>query len=115
MLNIRLRIILIIFSIFFLLFTINKIAKKKMLIGYSIFWFLVSFGLIILSIFPKIGIAASKFLGLETPVNLMFLLAIISMCFILIKLMEEISSLKIKVKNLTQELAIKKYIDDEEK
>ncbi len=115
MLDVKLRIILILFSIFFLIFTINKIVKKKMLIGYSIFWFLVSFGLIIISIFDNIVITLSKYLGLETPVNLIFLISIISISFIIIKLMEEISRLKIQVKNLTQELAIKKHIDDKNK
>lgn len=115
MLDLKLRIILILFSIFFLIFTINKIVKKKMLIGYSIFWFLVSFGLIIISIFDNIVISLSKYLGLETPVNLIFLISIISISFIIIKLMEEISRLKIQVKNLTQELAIKKHIDDKNK
>lgn len=115
MLDVKLRIILILFSIFFLIFTINKIVKKKMLIGYSIFWFLVSFGLIIISIFDNIVISLSKYLGLETPVNLIFLISIISISFIIIKLMEEISRLKIQVKNLTQELAIKKHIDDKNK
>jgi hypothetical protein len=83
-------------------------------IEYAIFWIVFSGILLIFSIFPFLVAVFTRMIGMELPVNFIFLL------FILLLIMKaffqtiETSALENKVRNLTQRLAIEEKERQEE-
>ena len=111
----QLRIILVIVCILVCAFTLRKIKKAQMQIEDSLFWIVMSFALVILSIFPGIAEMLSKVLGIESTVNCVFLIMIFIMFLKIFMLSIKISQLEEKLKNLVQRLAIQRNEDDEQK
>ena len=95
-------------------FIMKKIRQSKLQIEYAIFWIIFSAILLIFSVFPFLVAFVTKLIGMELPVNFIFLL------FILILILKaffqtiETSALENKVKNLTQRLAIEEKDRQEE-
>ena len=95
-------------------FILKKIRQSKLQIEYAIFWIIFSGILLIFSIFPFLVAMMTRAIGMELPVNFIFLL------FILILILKaffqtiETSALENKVRNLTQRLAIEEKERQEE-
>ena len=95
-------------------FIMKKIRQSKLQIEYAIFWIIFSGILLIFSIFPFLVAMMTRAIGMELPVNFIFLL------FILILILKaffqtiETSALENKVRNLTQRLAIEEKERQEE-
>ena len=100
------RLLLVLGSFLTLLFIIRRIRHSKLQIEDSIFWFLFSGFLLILSIFPHLATLAARLLGLQAPINVVYLaiifLLIIKQFFMTIR----ISQLDSKLKNLAQKVAL---------
>ena len=71
-------------NIFFLLIVVvmevlvlAQVRNQKMKEKYAALWLIVGVIMIVLALFPKLLDALSRLVGIETPVNLLFLLAII--------------------------------------
>lgn len=112
--SIALRSVLFVASILMLVYMIRKVRKSKVQIEKTVFW--IGFGLfiIIISIFPKIMYWCSDLLGIQSPVNFVW----ITMIFILLvkqfMMTLEISQLETKVRELVEEIALEKEHDTEE-
>ena len=95
-------------------YILKRIRQSKLQIEYAIFWIVFSGILLVFSIFPFIVVIATKMIGMELPVNFIFLF------FILILILKaffqtiETSALENKVRNLTQRLAIEEKDRQEE-
>ena len=74
--SVYLRVILIVASIIFATYVVRKIRKSQMKIGDSIYWIFLVFFIVLLSIFPTICYHLADYIGIESPVNLIFLLVI---------------------------------------
>ena len=100
------RLLLIFCSLLTLLFILGRIRHAKMQIEDSIFWFFFSGFLLLLSIFPQLAVWASRVLGLQAPINVVYLsiifLLIIKQFFMTLR----ISQLDSRVKSLAQKLAL---------
>lgn len=71
-----LRIGLLIASVIALLFVIFNVVKKKLNIKYSIVWILWALLTLVMAAFPRTFYGLSKLLGIELPVNAVFLIMI---------------------------------------
>ena len=95
-------------------FILKKIRQSKLQIEYAIFWIIFSGVLLVFSLFPFLVALVTRMIGMELPVNFIFLL------FILILILKaffqtiETSALENKVRNLTQRLAIEEKERQEE-
>ena len=95
-------------------FILKKIRQSKLQIEYAIFWIIFSGVLLVFSLFPFLVALVTRMIGMELPVNFIFLL------FILILILKaffqtiETSALENKVRNLTQRLAIEEKDRQEE-
>ena len=95
-------------------YILKKIRQAKLQIEYSIFWIVFSGILLVFSIFPFLVAIFTRMIGMELPVNFIFLF------FILILILKaffqtiETSALENKVRNLTQRLAIEEKDRQEE-
>ena len=101
------RVLLICVAILTALSILRKIRREKVQIQYSIFWILFSALLIFLAIFPSILIRLAKILGMGSPANLVFLTIIFLLLLKSFNLTVEISALEVRLKELTQRIALK--------
>ena len=103
-----------VFQVLMTYYILKRIRQSKLQIEYAIFWIVFSGILLVFSIFPFIVVIATKMIGMELPVNFIFLF------FILILILKaffqtiETSALENKVRNLTQRLAIEEKDRQEE-
>lgn len=95
-------------------YIMKRIRQSKLQIEYAIFWIIFSGILLVFSIFPFLVAVLTRLIGMELPVNFIFLF------FILILILKaffqtlETSALENKVRNLTQRLAIEEKDKQEE-
>ena len=95
-------------------YILKLIRQSKLQIEYAIFWIVFSGILLVFSIFPFLVALMTRMIGMELPVNFIFLF------FILILILKaffqtiETSVLENKVRNLTQRLAIEEKDRQEE-
>ena len=108
------QVLLIFGAILMTYFILKRIRQSKLQIEYAIFWIVFSGILLLFSIFPFLVALLTRLIGMELPVNFIFLL------FILILILKaffqtiETSALENKVRNLTQRLAIEEKDRQEE-
>lgn len=107
--SLGLRIILIILAVITMFSMFSKIRKSQMLIDYTIFWILFSILLVILAIFPQIAFWASSLIGIQSPANFVFALILFILLIKNFMSTIEISTLKTKIKELTQKIALKEH------
>lgn len=109
-----LRIVLILISGITFTIMVRKIRNAKVQIENSLFWIVFSMLLFVLSIFPKIAVYAAHLLGIQTPVNFIFLFVIFILLLKQFAVTIRISQLENKIKELSQELGIRELISKEE-
>lgn len=113
--SVALRIVLIVIAFISCLFVIRKIRKSQMRIEDTLFWLVVAVGIMVLGIFPDIAFRCAKVIGIEAPVNFVFLVFIFILLFKTFILTVQVSLLEEKVKNLTQNVAIQNVTNVKEK
>ena len=110
------RILLIVVSLITTYYIFKRIRQSKLQIEYAIFWILFSGVLIVFSLFPWLVSLFTRIIGMQLPVNFIFLLFIFVLMVKLFFMTIELSTLENKVKDLTQELALEeKERRDEQK
>lgn len=108
------QVLLILGAVLMTYYILKRIRQSKLQIEYAIFWIVFSGILLIFSIFPFLVAMLTRMIGIELPVNFIFLF------FILILILKaffqtiETSALENKVRNLTQRLAIEEKDRQEE-
>ncbi len=109
-----LRIILMISSILSLLFVVRRIRKATVQLYDTVFWLMLAVLFVVLSIFPQIAMSLAALLGVQSPVNLVYLIIIfflLAHCFLQSL---RFSRLEDQFRTFVGEEALKK-IDDEGK
>lgn len=104
--KIILQIFLIICVLIFLAIIIHYLAKKKLNLKYSLAWLGAGLGMLVIAIFPQIAIKISSLVGIETPVNTVFLFAGMFMLLIIFTLTIIVSHMNNRIYSLTQKQAL---------
>lgn len=107
------RIILIAASILTMLYILKRIRYSKLQIEYAIFWIILSFILIVISIFPIFVTLPTRIIGMQAPVNFVFLVIIFILLIKAFMQTIEHSQLENKLKELTQKIAIDEKLQRE--
>ncbi len=111
MISIVLRVLLIVFSVWLFCYVLRSVRKAQVQIDDMIFWLLLSVVLIILALVPQIATWAAGIVGVMSPVNLIYLVIIFVLLLKLFNMSIHFSQLETKIKNLTQELAVKECVE----
>lgn len=80
-----LRILLFVSSLLSFIFVVRSLKKAKVQIYDTTFWIILSALFVLLSIFPQIAIGLAELIGIQSPINLVFLIIIFFLlghCFI---------------------------------
>ena len=70
--SLKLQVILLVMLGCLLVGMVTQIKRKKLDLKYSLSWFVLIIALIILTCFPKLLIIIADFLGITTPINMIF-------------------------------------------
>lgn len=96
----------------FVLF-IALLRRQKMELRYCLIWLFALLGIAVFCIFPTLLERLSHLFGIETPVNMLFVICIVFLACICISLTVVVSNLSNKMRELTQNIAIIEYKDEE--
>lgn len=108
-----LRIILIFITVVFILIILTAIKNKKLNITFSLFWLTIGILLIIAVSVPNLIETISKFIGFETPINMLNVVAIFVAFYSIFNLTKIISKEHKKNIILIQEVSLlKKKLND---
>jgi len=102
------RILIAVLSFLLFFFVLNLIRKRRMRIEYSILWLVISSFILIMSIWSDLGDRFARFMGIDYPPALFFLIAIFFLISILLHFSTEMTRLKDQNKTLVQELSLLK-------
>lgn len=107
---------LLIGSIIVLYVVIRNVLKNKMNIHFAVVWIIWGIGMVILSIFPNLVYRISNLMGIQIPVNAVFLIMIFLLYCLTFYIYFILSKYNENLINLNYEVAsLKKKIIDLEK
>ena len=96
-----------------LLYVLFSVIKNKMNIHYAMVWIIWSVGTVVISAFPKIIYYISDLIGIQTPVNTVFLIMIFLLYCLLFYVYMKLSRHNSDIINLNYEIALlKKKIEE---
>lgn len=104
-----LQIIVIAFCIALAAYVLHLVAKERLLLKYSLLWLLLVIVLLLGSVFPEALFSLSNVMGFETPSNFVFFLGLFCLLAIVLSLSVIASKQTLKIKNLTQRIALLEY------
>ncbi|MFX3622875.1 MAG: DUF2304 domain-containing protein [Ectobacillus sp.] len=107
--TVRLQALIIIGVLIGLFIFINLVRREKLELKYVLTWFGVLIGILLVGAFPKIIDVISDILGIATPINALFFLGFIFVTVLLFFLTVAMSRSSIRIKELTQMIALYQY------
>ena len=111
-----LQVCLLVGSIFVLYVVIKSVLKNKINIHYAIVWIIWGIGMVLISMFPGIIYKVSNFMGIQIPVNAVFLIMMFFLYCITFYFYFVISKHSEEIVALDYEIAmLKKKIEELEK
>lgn len=115
--SLQLRIFLITVSLLFLIFVLRIVRTKVLLLRNSLLWLLMAAFMLVLAVFPGIAITISQIIGIETPSNFVFFVAVIMLLALLFRQTVSLSKMTVQIEKLTQKLALLelRYIEENKK
>ena len=106
MLDFRIRIMAIAVVILGFISLTGLIKQKTVELKYALVWYGAGVVILIFTLFPKLMDGLSHLLGIATPVNMLFMLAIIVLSAIVMELTAVLSAMSQRVRKLVQEVAL---------
>lgn len=113
--NIRIQIIVGVIVLLALGVIVNMIRQKKLELRYALSWLGVGVAILILDCFPQLITWLSEKVGIASPVNMLFFFGFCFSLMIIFVLTVAVSRMSIRIKELTQELALFEKRSREEK
>lgn len=96
----------LVFAAVIVLLVLAQVRSQNMKEKYAALWLIVSAAIIVLVLFPHLLYFVSELIGIETPVNLLFLLSIIMLIGVSLHLTVALSKMGEDVRILAEEVAI---------
>ena len=103
--SVSLKIILFVAALCLTAFVVRSVKKSKMMIEDAFFWIVLSFLILLLSVFPQIGYWFSDLLGFQAPINFVFLFFIFVLLVKGFITSRHASQLETKVRELSEQVA----------
>ena len=100
----------------YIFFIFKAVKRRNMKMSYLVFWSITGIGLLCALFIPDLVESVSNFIGIQTPVNMLFMFAIFVILYIIYNFMILISKLEKRNTLLIQEISLlKKRVEDIEK
>lgn len=114
MLDFKIRLVAIVIVILGFFSLTGLIKKRKVELKYALIWYAAGVFILIFTLFPKLMGGLSKLLGIVTPVNMLFMLAIVVLSAIVMELTAVVSASSKRIRRLVQEVALLKEAAEKE-
>lgn len=112
MMGLKLRLIIAGIIIVGILYIVSLIRRNRLELKYALSWMVVAVIILIIDIFPSVMDKLALFLGIASPMNMMFFLGLLFSLVIILTLTVAVSIAAGSVKRLTQKIALlEKRID----
>ncbi|HIT57422.1 MAG TPA: DUF2304 domain-containing protein [Candidatus Galloscillospira stercoripullorum] len=105
-----LRIELTILALLFIVVVFVTVNRRKLQMRHSLIWLIISFGMIILAIFPQLAEWCADLVGIQTPSNLIYLLGIIALLILTFSLTVNLSRQSDRTRRIIQMVSIETYL-----
>ena len=109
-----LRAVLMLAALITVVWILRKIYKCKVKLGDAIFWFCMAIILAVLGIVPEIAYWCAEMIGIQAPVNFIFLFVLAMVIEKLFTLSIIVSQLQDKVTVMSAEMAIRSHKEEKE-
>lgn len=90
-------------------FLVVLLRTRRLREKYAIIWMVVGVGLLVLGAFPGTMGTLARAVGVQTPSNLLFAIALIVLLLVCIQLSVEITSLEEESRTLVEEVALLRF------
>ena len=87
-------------------FVLDRIRRRRMRIEYSVLWFVMALGALLLALLPDVFDALARAVGIDYPPALYFLGAILVLFLILLHVSAELTRMRAQNKTLVQEVSL---------
>lgn len=104
-----LRIELIILAVFFFVVVVKNVNKKNLQLKYSLIWVFAAIMLVIIAIMPELVYKVTKYIGIETPSNLIFFISLIWLIGMNLSLTVIVSKQSQRIKKIIQMVSLDNY------
>ncbi len=105
--TLQLQILLLIASLIFFIFMLRIIKKAKLQTDMATAWIIWGLGVILIALVPETVYEISGLLGIQSPMNTLFLFMIFFLYCLVFYLYIKISIMDEKIKNLIQHVSLK--------
>ena len=106
--DIKIQIIIAVGVIVAMCIIVNMIRKKNLELRHALTWLAVGVCILVLDCFPNLIAWISEKIGIASPVNMLFFFGFCFSLIIIFSLTIAMSRMSIRVKQLTQEIALLK-------
>ena len=104
--DLRIQLFLFVILVLSMIAILNMIRKKALELKYALAWLFVGVGVILATFFPGLTHVLSEFLGINSPINMLFFLGFLFSLVILFLLTIAISRMSKRIKELAQIIAL---------
>lgn len=111
----RLRMILLVVVVLLLLWIIQQIKSRKLELRYTLSWLMLIVVMLLMVLFPNLLYWASDTMGIQSPVNALFLCGFAFSLSIIYTLTVAVSKQSEEIKKLTQKIALLEKDSKEQK
>jgi hypothetical protein len=107
--TLSLRIFLIVGILAFFLIIFLMLRKKNLNLKYTLLWIFAALIMLIVSIYPSVIYSISKIIGIETPVNTVFVIGGIFSLLLILSITVIVSHFNNRIRKLSQTIALLDY------
>ena len=107
-----LKVEMIVIAIVFVILVFRAVNRRQLQLKYSLVWLILSFGMILIAIFPQIMDWISVAMGIQTTSNFVYLIGIVLLLIILFFVTIMLSKQSERIRLLVQTVSIDKYLQE---
>jgi hypothetical protein len=102
-------------SVVLVVFLVILLRTRRLREKYAITWIVLGVGICVLGAFPGTVLTLATAVGVQTPSNLLFALALVVLLLVCVQLSVEITGLEEETRTLAEELALLRFEFEEER
>lgn len=106
MMTVKLQVTILLALFIALISIVNMIRRKNLELAYALSWLFVLAAVAVFALFPRFMVVMAHFLGIDSPVNMIFFLGFCFSLVIIYTLTVSLSRMSIRIRKLTQIIAL---------
>ena len=93
-------------SLLLVLFVAHLLRTRRLREKYAAVWIVLTGAVVVVGVFPQVAFWLARLVGVQTPVNLVFALAVVVLLLVCVQLSVEVSGLEAETRTLAEEVAL---------